>query len=545
MPTDYDIGAAFDAIENELISSMVRNLKHHRAEETKEGFQWSQWQAEQLDALEAYKRQNQKKYGRQFRSINRRLEQAIRAACAEGEMEQEEEILNAIREGFSARRMDSTLSGSFFRLNERKLDALIKSTTSDMEKAETAILRRVNDQYRKIIFNAQVYANTGAGTYEKAVDMATKDFLSAGIQCVVYQNGARHTLSDYADMALRTASKRAYLQGEGTKRQEWGISTVIINKRSGACPDCAKFCGKVFIDDVWSGGEKSDGNYPLLSSAIAQGLYHPRCKDGHSTFFPDITREDQPWTREELAGLEQREKREQKQQHAQRQAEKFRRLEQYSLDEENQKKYGQRAEAWEEVCEGLGAGNSGSTGFDAPEMVKIIDSKDTERMMEELEKAQTDFAQLEHEENLTVTEDGKVWHTKGSKGGVNPWNIERLGSSLKNSYSYHNHPPDETHYSLSEDDVRFFFDSGQRFSKAADDIYEYIMVRTEKTLAIDGETAYHRFREIYTSDIYELSWDGLIDIDEDGYHETMKRLSEEYHFLYARRKLNARKEGTS
>lgn len=232
-------------------------------------------------------------------------------------------------------------------MNERKLDALIKATTHDMEQAETAVLRRANDQYRKIIYNAQVYANTGAGTYEKAVDMATKDFLSAGIQCVVYKNGARHTLSDYADMALRTASKRAYLQGEGDKRQEWGVSTVIINKRSGACPDCAKFCGKVFIDDVWSGGSSKDGDYPLLSSAIAQGLYHPRCKDSHTTYFPELHEDEKPYTKAEIAQLEQNEQREQREQYAQRQAEKYRRLEKYSLDPENKRKYAARAEEWE------------------------------------------------------------------------------------------------------------------------------------------------------------------------------------------------------
>lgn len=209
MPTDYDIGAAFAAVEDELIASMMRNLKHHRAEETKEGIQWSQWQAEQLKALDTYKRRNQKKYHKRFKSINEQLERAIRAANKQGGMEQETTILRVIRDGAKLRRPGDTLSGSFFRLNERKLNALLQATTGDMERAETAVLRRVNDQYRKIIFNAQVYANTGAGTYEKAVDMATKDFLSAGIQCVVYQNGARHTLSDYADMALRTAFKRA------------------------------------------------------------------------------------------------------------------------------------------------------------------------------------------------------------------------------------------------------------------------------------------------------------------------------------------------
>ncbi|MDQ9892119.1 phage minor capsid protein, partial [Acinetobacter baumannii] len=62
-----------------------------------------------------------------------------------------------------------------------------------------------NDQYRKIIFNAQVYANTGAGTYEQAVDMATKDFLAAGINCIEYANGSRHNIKEYARMAIRTA----------------------------------------------------------------------------------------------------------------------------------------------------------------------------------------------------------------------------------------------------------------------------------------------------------------------------------------------------
>ena len=101
--------------------------------------------------------------------------------------------------------------------------------------------------------------------------MATKDFLAAGLNCVEYKNGARHTLSDYIDMAIRTASKRAYLQGEGAMRKEWGIHTVIVNKRGNPCPKCLPFCGKVLIDDVWSGGSSKDGKYPLMSHAIKKG----------------------------------------------------------------------------------------------------------------------------------------------------------------------------------------------------------------------------------------------------------------------------------
>lgn len=347
---DYDIAAAFAAIEDELIASMMRNLKRHKAEEAKEGFEWAMWQAEQLRWLEQYKRQNRKKYKSRFRDINAQIEEMIREARKQGGMEQEEEILRAIQRGFQTL-SDGRVEGNFFRLNDRKLEALIKAVNADMEKAEIAILRRANDEYRKIIFNAQVYANSGAGTYEKAVDMATKDFLSRGIQCVVYANGVRHTLRDYADMAIRTASKRAYLQGEGEMRQKWGISTVILNKRGNPCPRCAPFCGKVFIDDVWSGGRRKDGPYPLLSSAIAKGLYHPRCKDGHTTFFPGINEEGSPWTAQERAQLEHGYQKNQRQSHARRQAERFERLAKYSLDGDNRSKYAARAAEWQNSVE--------------------------------------------------------------------------------------------------------------------------------------------------------------------------------------------------
>lgn len=351
---EYDITTAFKVIENELIASMIRNMDRHRAEETKEGYEWSMWQTEQLKALEKYKRDNQKKYRKQFQKINGEIDLLIRKARETGNMQQEIKIMEAIKKGFPAKKISKGMAGEFFRLNDRKLEALIEATTHDMEKAETAILRKAEDDYRQAIYNAQVYANTGAGTYEKAVDMATKDMLSRGLNCVQYINGARHTLADYADMAIRTASKRAYLQGEGEKRQEWGIATVIVNKRGNPCPKCLPFCGKVLIDDVWSGGPE-DGvdletgkKYPLMSYAISQGLYHPRCRDSHTTYFPGISTADDTWTKEELEAIGQEYEAEQKQQYAKRQEEKYERLAEYSLDAGNQKKYAERQAQWKQ-----------------------------------------------------------------------------------------------------------------------------------------------------------------------------------------------------
>ena len=351
--SDYNIREAFEKIEDELIDSMMRNFSRHRAEETKEGYNWTQWQAEQLKSLEEYRKHNAKKFGKRFKTINGKIEEMIRTAKADGNASQEAEILEAVKDGFKAPKKPSEHStAEFFKVNDRKLDALIKSTTNDLKRAETAVLRMSNDKYRKAIFNAQVAMNTGAVTYEKAVDMACKDMLNAGLNCVEYKNGARHTLSDYADMAVKTANKRAYLRGEGEKRAEWGVSLVVVNSRQGGCPDCAKYIGKVFIDDVYSNGKKSNENYPLLSTAIKNGLFHPRCKDSTSTYYEGITTLG-PVTPEEEAEMDRREQLETKQQYAQRQAERFDRRAEYSLDEDNKRIAQTRADEWHDRADML------------------------------------------------------------------------------------------------------------------------------------------------------------------------------------------------
>lgn len=345
--SDYNIKEAFERIENELIDSMMRNFSRHRAEETKEGYNWTQWQAEQLKSLEEYRKHNAKKFGKRFKTINGKVEEMIRTAKADGNASQEAEILEAVKDGFKAPKKPSEHStAEFFKVNDRKLDTLIKSTTDDLKRAETAVLRMSNDKYRKAIFNAQVAMNTGAVTYEKAVDIACKDMLNAGLNCVEYKNGARHTLSDYADMAVKTANKRAYLRGEGEKRAEWGVSLVVVNSRQGGCPDCAKYIGKVFIDDVYSNGKKSDGNYPLLSTAIKNGLFHPRCKDSTSTYYPELDDLDAPLSEDEIKELDRQRGIEEKQQYAQRQAERFDRRAEYSLDEDNKRIAQTRADEW-------------------------------------------------------------------------------------------------------------------------------------------------------------------------------------------------------
>ena len=356
----YDVVGAFQEIEMELIKSMKRNMKRHIGEEIQEDINWTQWQAEMLNGLAQYKYENADKLQGYYSTINDNIEELIRQAYKLGETEQEIEILKAIQEGFKTNKVD-TLQGSFFKLNKEKLNALIKSVLYDFEMAESAILRMADDVYRQTIFKAQMFYNSGASTLWKAVDMATKDFLSAGLNCIEYRNGARVNIASYSEMAIRTANKRANLMGSANKREEWGIHTVKISSHNSACPMCIQWQGKVYIDDVYGKGTKVESKitgYPLLSVAVKGGMFHPNCKNGLSTYYEGISNPPKKPTKEEKEEMSRRYNLEQRQRECERNIRKYKRLEAGCIDADNMKKYTEKRMQWTNEYNNLIADNS-------------------------------------------------------------------------------------------------------------------------------------------------------------------------------------------
>ncbi len=365
MASEYDIVVAFQDIEMELIKSMQRTMKRHIGEEFQEDINWSQWQAEMLNGLAQYKYENADKLQGYYSTINEDIEEAIRQAYALGESEQEIEILNAIQEGFKADKTGigtNAMQGSFFKVNKEKLNALIKATTEDMSKAENAILRMTDDVYRQTIFKTQMFYNSGASTLWKAVDMATKDFLSAGINCIQYKNGARVNIASYAEMALRTSNKRANLMGSANKRMEYGIHTVKITSHNSACPMCIQWQGKVYYDDVYGEVTPAErrglGYYPLLSNAVKGGMFHPNCKNGLSTYYDGINQPPKEPTKEEVEEMTRRYNLEQRQRECERNIRKYKRLENGSLDADNIAKYADKRRQWTNEYNRLIANNA-------------------------------------------------------------------------------------------------------------------------------------------------------------------------------------------
>ena len=377
----YNNRKIYEQMELDLIASMKRNLKRIKEEELKQGFKFEQWQLAKLRDLERFRKENQEIIGRYSEPIEELisftlvdtyrksqdnvvefikeiknkyvedvfvrlpgdLEPMLSPIESESMKDMAEEVIENVRIWQEA---PTPRDEVFFRMNDNKFNALIETVDADFEKANTAVLRRMDDVYRQTIFRAQVHYNTGTVSLEQAIDMATKDFLEKGIDAITYSDGKKVNIASYAEMALRTANHRVYLMAEGKKRQEMGLYLVVVSAHTTSCELCVPWQGEIIIDDVYGGGSKKVGDYPLLSEAMEEGLMHPNCRHNLSTYFPGIT--TLPKVPDEEKAL-QNYKREQQQRHIERQIRKYKRLAEGSIDEENRKKYNAKVREWQGI----------------------------------------------------------------------------------------------------------------------------------------------------------------------------------------------------
>ena len=123
-----------------------------------------------------------------------------------------------------------------------------------------------------------------------------------------------------------------------------GYHLVVVSAHATACELCVPWQGLILIDDVYSGGSKEDGGYPLLSDAMARGLLHPNCRHNLSTYFPGITTLPKiPNSKQALRNAD----REQKQRYIERMIRRYKRLAEGAADLRDKEDYTNKVSEWQ------------------------------------------------------------------------------------------------------------------------------------------------------------------------------------------------------
>lgn len=207
---DYkDIAKIFEEMELRLIASLKRNLSRHKAEEQKEGFKWSAWQAEKLKNIDKFRKENQDILGEYIDVIDKETRQLMIEQFREGEQVAEQSVIEASEKGANILNTPTAIPGDhFFGVNTPKMKRLMDDITTLEKTVETAAVRNMNDVYRTTLNRVQLMMGSGSLTLTEAIDLATREFLDKGINCIVYADGRRVNIADYVRMALRTTSIR-------------------------------------------------------------------------------------------------------------------------------------------------------------------------------------------------------------------------------------------------------------------------------------------------------------------------------------------------
>ena len=185
---------------------------------------------------------------------------------------------------------------------ERAARAIRRDLISELEDVRFRITRLPNDIYKAIAPEAAIYqVRDNDFTSAHAQAAAWRVFVSQGVTGFTDRSGRNWSLSAYVEMAVRTASARAFNASHLERMHALGIDYFSVPDTGHPCPLCFPWQHKVLTD-----GPIADPVIRVdatIAEATAAGLFHPNCRHVLTPVIPGVTRLPAPveWNAEHQA----------------------------------------------------------------------------------------------------------------------------------------------------------------------------------------------------------------------------------------------------
>jgi hypothetical protein len=170
-------------------------------------------------------------------------------------------------------------------------ERLADEVTARLDATHEALPRWAADTYQRVIAEASARVADGSMTRRQASQLALDRFADQGVTGYVDRSGRRWTLESYSEMAVRTATAQAALQGTLDRLRLSGHDLVVVSLSPRPCPRCSPWQGHVLSISGLARGEVTRpsqvGGPPVtvhvagsVAEARAAGLWHPSCFPG-------------------------------------------------------------------------------------------------------------------------------------------------------------------------------------------------------------------------------------------------------------------------
>ncbi|MGW4602733.1 phage minor capsid protein [Streptomyces sp. NPDC004532] len=186
--------------------------------------------------------------------------------------------------------------------NARAVDRLAAAAVDEQGPVWQRVLRAPLDAYRSIITRVSASPLLGGLTRRQAAQRALDTFAQGGITGFVDRSGRSWQLASYAEMAVRTVTGRAAVQGHVDRLEAIGQQLVIVSDAPLECERCRPWEGEVLAINGAAGPHtlrlphttERRTSVPVhvagsLVEARAAGLFHPNCRHSLSLYLPGVT----------------------------------------------------------------------------------------------------------------------------------------------------------------------------------------------------------------------------------------------------------------
>ena len=234
--------------------------------------------------------------------FRRRAAKVLDAAHAEAVGQLIQQLQAAYLRGAAAGQGDLDAAGVDLELPpqhaERAVQALARATVGALDDTRPMVLRAVDDAYRRAVARAVAGTLTGAATRLQDAQVALDDFARQGVHGFTDKAGRRWSLVSYTEMATRSATAQAAVNGHLDRLEQAGIPLVIVSDSPRECETCRPWEGKVLargpvpaiVGNAVTGASMRVHVDGTLAEAMAAGLLHPNCTHNLSAYIPGATK---------------------------------------------------------------------------------------------------------------------------------------------------------------------------------------------------------------------------------------------------------------
>lgn len=570
-------------LQDEIISDICRRIK--KTSLLTPTAEWQLIKANQLTmSSQEVKRRIAAKLKISEKAVKELYTDAVRTAIREDEKIYRFAMADGIVSGdYREKLTNYTRSAAF----SNALKKGLKNTNGLMRNLTNSAAAAANRQLSDALDLAYLEVASGAFTPQEAVFKAVKKLGADGIKCVNYKSGR----TDQLDVAVRRAVGTAIGKTCGDLQlglaDEMDCQLVEVSSHLGARPSHAEWQGRIY--SLVKGHPKYPYFYDATGYGTGDGLCGWNCRHSFFPYFEGLSRpaNEPTFSRAENAQVYADT---QKQRGYERAIRKSKRelaaldgarsaendpIAKAKYDSEFARKSAilkrQEARLADHLkATGLlpdnsrvrvdGFGKSVSQkavhaarkyrythgrGSGAPvtygknsflHKVGTIDFNDKSAVYALLEKFEDKFSSKSREYCLVVAKDGSVYMARGRAAEIDTDIV--FGSKMKGSYNSHTHPPDQTEYSFSKQDIYGAVADGSAVMRAADDKFRYeINLKGMKLTRNDVEDAIYN-AEINRPESYDKKGYTLNDYEENRQHSQIEDICEQLGVEYTRWKKN-------